>query len=98
MKDERREQFERECRGLIDNMTDALFVAWGRGVLAGRAEEMKNNTIDAGDAYQRGYADGRQEEREAHTLELRSREESYQKGYADGMKEAVRMAERMVEE
>lgn len=35
---------------------------------------------------------------EAHTLELRSREESYQKGYADGMKEAIRMAERMVKE
>lgn len=75
MKDERREQFERECRGLIDNMTDALFVAWGKGILRGR-----------------------QEEHDEHTLELRSREESYQKGYADGMKEAVRMAERMVEE
>jgi hypothetical protein len=75
VKDERYEQFEKDCQSLIGNVTDALFVAWGKGILRGR-----------------------QEEREAHTLELRSREESYQKGYADGMKEAIRTAERMVEE
>ena len=75
LKDERYEQFEKDCQSLIGNVTDALFVAWGKGILRGR-----------------------QEERDAHTLELRSREESYQKGYTDGMKEAVRMAERMVEE
>lgn len=75
MKDERYEQFEKDCQSLIGNVTDALFVAWGKGILRGR-----------------------QEERESHTLELKSREESYQKGYADGMKEAVRMAERMAEE
>lgn len=61
MKDERYEQFEQDCQSLIGNVTDALFVAWGRGVLAGRAEEKKNNTIDAGDAYQRGYTDGMKE-------------------------------------
>lgn len=72
MKDERYAEFEKDCQSLIGNVTDALFVAWGKGILRGRQEE--------------------------HTLELRSREESYQKGYADGMKEAVRMAERMVEE
>ena len=75
MKDERYEQFEKDCQSLIGNVTDALFVAWGKGLLRGR-----------------------QEEHEAHTLELRSREESYQKGYADGMKEAIRTAERMVKE
>lgn len=75
MKDERYEQFEKDCQSLIGNVTDALFVAWGKGILRGR-----------------------QEEREEHTLELRSYEDTYKKGYADGMKEAVRMAERMVEE
>lgn len=74
MKDERYAEFEKDCQSLIGNVTDALFAAWGKGLLRGRLEE-----------------------HEAHTLELRSREESYQKGYADGMKEAVRMAERMVE-
>ncbi len=75
MKDERYEQFEQDCQSLIGNVTDALFVAWVKGIIRGRKEE-----------------------REEHTLELRSHEETYQKGYADGMKEAVRMAERMVEE
>ena len=75
MKDERYEQFEKDCQSLIGNVTDALFVAWVKGVIRGRKEE-----------------------HESHTLELRSHEETYQKGYADGMKEAIRMAERMVEE
>ncbi len=75
MKDERYEQFEKDCQSLIGNMTDALFVAWGKGIIRGR-----------------------QEEREEYMLELKSREDTYKKGYADGMKEAVRMAERMVEE
>lgn len=75
LKDERYAEFEKDCASLIGNVTDALFVAWGKGILRGRKEE-----------------------REAHTLELRRREEAYQKGYADGMKEAIRMAERMVEE
>ena len=75
MKDERYAEFEKDCASLIGNVTDALFVAWGKGIIRGR-----------------------QEERESHTLELRSHEETYQKGYADGMKEAVRMAERMVSE
>lgn len=56
--------FEKDCQSLIGNVTDALFVAWGKGILRGRQEQA----------------------------------EAYQKGYADGMKEAVRMAERMVEE
>lgn len=64
MKDERYEQFEKDCESIIGNMTDALFVAWGKGLLRGRAEA----------------------------------EEHYQRGYADGMKEAIRIAERMVEE
>lgn len=64
MKDERYEQFEKDCQSLIGNVTDALFVAWGKGILRGRQEQA----------------------------------EAYQKGYADGMKEAIRMAERMVEE
>ena len=64
LKDERYEQFEKDCTSLIGNMTDALYVAWGKGILRGRQEQ----------------------------------DEAYQKGYADGMKEAVRMAERMVEE
>lgn len=75
MKDERYAEFEKDCQSLIGNVKDALFVAWGKGIIRGR-----------------------QEEREEYMLELRSREETYQKGYADGMKEAVRMAERMVEE
>ena len=75
MKDERYEQFEKDCQSLIGNVTDALFVAWGKGIIRGR-----------------------QEEREEYMLELKSREDTYHKGYADGMKEAVRMAERMVEE
>ena len=65
MKDERYEQFEQDCQSLIGNVTDAFFVAWGKGILRGRQEE---------------------------------HEEAYQKGYADGMKEAIRTAERMVEE
>jgi hypothetical protein len=64
LKDERYEQFEKDCQSLIGNVTDALFVAWGKGILRGRQEQ----------------------------------DEAYQKGYADGMKEAIRTAERMVEE
>lgn len=64
VKDERYEQFEKDCQSLIGNVTDALFVAWGKGILRGRQEQ----------------------------------DEAYQKGYADGMKEAIRTAERMVDE
>lgn len=53
MNDERKDQFKKDCHSLIDNMTDALFCAWGKGLLRGRAE--------AEEHYQRGYADGMKE-------------------------------------
>ena len=53
MKDERYEQFEKDCTSLIGNVTDALFVAWGKGILRGRQEQ--------DEAYQKGYADGMKE-------------------------------------
>ena len=64
MNDERREQFERECRGLIENVTDALFVAWGKGILRGRKEEHESHMLElrsSEEAYQKGYADGMKE-------------------------------------
>ena len=53
MKDERYEQFEKDCQSLIGNVTDALSVAWGKGRLRGRQEQ--------DEAYQKGYADGMKE-------------------------------------
>ena len=53
VKDERYEQFEKDCQSLIGNVTDALFVAWGKGILRGRQEQ--------DEAYQKGYADGMKE-------------------------------------
>ena len=53
LKDERYEQFEKDCTSLIGNVTDALFVAWGKGILRGRQEQ--------DEAYQKGYADGMKE-------------------------------------
>ena len=53
MKDERYKQFEKDCTSLIGNVTDALFVAWGKGILRGRQEQ--------DEAYQKGYADGMKE-------------------------------------
>ena len=53
MKDERYAEFEKDCQSLIGNVTDALFVAWGKGILRGRQEQ--------GEAYQKGYADGMKE-------------------------------------
>jgi hypothetical protein len=53
LKDERYEQFEKDCQSLIGNVTDALFVAWCKGILRGRREQAE--------AYQKGYADGMKE-------------------------------------
>ena len=53
MKDERYEQFEKDCQSLIGNVTDARSVAWGKGILRGRQEQ--------DEAYQKGYADGMKE-------------------------------------
>lgn len=53
MKDERYEQFEKDCASLIGNVTDALFVTWGKGILRGGQEQ--------DEAYQKGYADGMKE-------------------------------------
>ena len=54
LKDERYAEFEKDCQSLIGNVTDALFVAWGKGILRGRQEEHE-------EAYQKGYADGMKE-------------------------------------
>ena len=53
MKDERYAEFEKDCASLIGNVTDALFVAWGKGILRGRQEQAE--------AYQKGYVDGMKE-------------------------------------
>ena len=64
MKDERYEQFEKDCQSLIGNVTDALFVAWGKGILRGRQEEHESYMLEMTEReeiYQKGYADGMKE-------------------------------------
>lgn len=64
MKDERYEQFEQDCQSLIGNVTDALFVAWGKGIIRGRKEERESHMLEMREreeAYQKGYADGMKE-------------------------------------
>lgn len=64
MKDERYEQFEQDCQSLIGNVTDALFVAWGKGIIRGRKEEHESYMLEMTEreeAYQKGYADGMKE-------------------------------------
>ena len=64
MKDERYAEFEKDCQSLIGNVTDALFVAWGKGILRGRKEEHESHTLELRsreEAYQKGYADGMKE-------------------------------------
>ena len=64
MKDERYAEFEKDCQSLIGNVTDALFVAWGKGILRGRKEEHESHMLELRsreESYQKGYADGMKE-------------------------------------
>ena len=59
MKDERYAEFEKDCQNLIGNVTDALFVAWGKGIIRGRQEEKQSLIYpDYDETYKKGYADG----------------------------------------
>jgi hypothetical protein len=48
MNDELYEQFEKDCGNLKQTLTDALFVAWGKGYLSGKraVEEQISKEIE----------------------------------------------------